>query len=77
MADFVVIGGGGHAKVVTGLLKKTGHRVLGYTDARDRGSLLGAPYLGSDAALADISARHRNVCAVVGVGKVDVKQRSY
>ncbi|HET6494054.1 MAG TPA: hexapeptide transferase, partial [Thermoleophilia bacterium] len=44
----VVIGGGGHAKVLMSLLKKLGLEILGYTDKRDRSAILGAPYLGDD-----------------------------
>jgi len=43
MDDIVVIGGGGHAKVVIAILRKVRrHRILGYTDLHDHGTLLGA-----------------------------------
>ena len=47
MDEIVVIGGGGHAKVVVSILRKLGrYRILGYTDVQDRGSLLETPYPG-------------------------------
>jgi sugar O-acyltransferase (sialic acid O-acetyltransferase NeuD family) len=71
MADFVVVGGGGHAKVVISVLKKAGHRVQGYTDRDDRGAILGAPYLGTDDSFfgEGVAPSVRN--AVIGVGKMN------
>lgn len=71
MAEIVVIGGGGHAKVLIGLLKKTGWEILGFTDTQGRGPVLGVPCLGGDAELRAIIAEHPRCSAVVGVGKVD------
>lgn len=71
MPDIVVIGGGGHAKVLISVLKKCGYSVLGYTDNLDRGSVLGVPYLGNDGALRNIAARNARCNAVIGVGKVN------
>ena len=71
MPDIVVIGGGGHAKVLISVLKKCGYSVLGYTDNLDRGPVLGAPYLGNDGVLRNITARNARCNAVIGVGKVD------
>lgn len=67
--ELVVVGGGGHAKVLMSVLKKCGYRVRGYTDREDRGSILGVPYLGKDDALSEIA----RTCgqAIVGVGKID------
>lgn len=69
--DIVVIGGGGHAKILISILNKCGYSVFGYTDNLDRGSVLGVPYLGSDGILPNIIARNARCNAVVGVGKVD------
>ena len=71
MAEIVVIGGGGHAKVLISLLKKLDWSVLGYTDEHDRGMLLGVPYLGGDGALPAILESHEGCAALIGVGKVD------
>ncbi len=71
MADAVVIGGGGHAKVLIAVLRKLGWSIVGYTDRDDRGVILGAARLGSDDALAGVLAGHPGCAALVGVGKVD------
>lgn len=70
MDEIVVIGGGGHAKVVISILRKLkSYRILGYTDIRDNGALLSVPYLGDDRELgALIDARTVN--AAIGVGQV-------
>jgi sugar O-acyltransferase (sialic acid O-acetyltransferase NeuD family) len=71
LGDIVVMGGGGHAKVLVSVLKKLSWRLIGYSDRRDAGPLLGVPWLGTDEALAGVLARHSGCSAVVGVGKVD------
>lgn len=49
MKEIIVIGGGGHAKVVISILKKLkGYKVVGYTDLKDRGIILGEEYIGTD-----------------------------
>jgi sugar O-acyltransferase (sialic acid O-acetyltransferase NeuD family) len=71
MDKIVVIGGGGHAKVLISILKKCSYEVVGYTDDYDRGSILGASYLGKDSVLKEIGKESRVSRAVVGIGKVD------
>ena len=71
MDDIVVIGGGGHAKVVIAILRKVRrHRILGYTDLHDHGTLLGARYLGPDAQLGALTSEGRQLHAVLAVGQV-------
>lgn len=73
----VVIGGGGHAKVVISILGKLKrHRILGYIDLKDNGALLGLPCLGSDRELAALAVERNEVSAVLAVGQVGLgKQR--
>ncbi len=69
--EIVVIGGGGHAKVVVSILQKLdGYRVLGYTDLKDHGPLLGIPYLGDDGGLKAIAVGSKKRNAVLAVGQV-------
>ena len=69
--EIVVIGGGGHAKVVVSILRKLKHyRILGYTDLQDRGSLLEASYLGADCELAALASRRQKLNAVLAIGQV-------
>ena len=47
--QIIVVGGGGHAKVIISMIKTLGDRTcIGYTDNVDNGSILGIPYLGND-----------------------------
>ena len=71
MSRVVVVGGGGHAKVVISVLKRSGWEVLGFTDERERGPVLTVPYLGTDAVLPGLVGVEGRCDAVVGVGKVD------
>ena len=67
----VVVGGGGHAKVVISILHKLKrYRILGYTDRQDRGSVLGIPFLGSDCELNALANGDETIAAVLGVGQV-------
>ncbi|MBI2552452.1 acetyltransferase [Candidatus Uhrbacteria bacterium] len=79
MQKIVVIGGGGHAKVVTSILKKLNtFEILGYTDRENQGPLLYLPYIGTDDVLHDIKARHGECAAVLGLGylgKDDLRER--
>lgn len=74
----VVIGGGGHAKVVISILRKLKrHRILGYTDLKDNGLVLGVSYLGSDRELAAVAAKRKKVNAVLAVGQVGLGEQRY
>ena len=67
----ILLGGGGHAKVVVSILHKLRRfSILGYTDVKNNGALLGVPYLGSDAELAKFAAEHEKLNAVLAVGQV-------
>ena len=71
MGRTVLIGGGGHAKVLLGLLNKMLVPVVGYTDPADRGTILGASWLGDDDALGRLLKTDDPCDAVMGVGKTD------
>lgn len=65
----IVLGGGGHAKVLIDVLKKAGHTPAGFTDMRTgNGSILGVPLLGDD----DIISRYNpeEVFLANGIGSV-------
>ena len=68
----VVIGGGGHAKVILSVLVRLGtFAILGYLDPKDRGPILGHPWLGDDASARQLSNDHGRLAAVLGIGKTD------
>lgn len=71
MDKIVVIGGGGHAKVVICVLKKLGYAITGYTDNHDRGTILGIPHFGNDSDLSALIEKKQCRAAILGVGKVD------
>jgi sugar O-acyltransferase (sialic acid O-acetyltransferase NeuD family) len=69
--EVVVVGGGGHAKVLIGVLHRLPFVVLGYVDPENKGAVLGAAHLGDDSALGQILRTHAACGALIGVGKVD------
>src|ERR1700722_12707264 len=76
--DIVVVGGGGHAKVVISILRKLEkYRILGYTDLKDNGALLGVAYLGPDRELDALAAGRKKLNAVLAVGQVGLGEQRY
>jgi sugar O-acyltransferase (sialic acid O-acetyltransferase NeuD family) len=72
----VVIGGGGHAKVLLHILERLpAFEVLGYLDPDDRGILLGHPRLGGDEFLPKLARKHPSLAAAIGIGKVKAESR--
>ena len=67
----VVLGGGGHAKVLISVIRKLPWTIAGYVDPRDVGPVLGVPHAGGDDVLPALLARHPGCAAAMGVGKVD------
>jgi sugar O-acyltransferase (sialic acid O-acetyltransferase NeuD family) len=73
MENIVVLGGGGHAKVLISILKKLRtYRMIGYTDLRDNGKILGVPYLGGDEILKDLKGKGRRLSAAIGIGNTSL-----
>ena len=70
MKKIIVIGGGGHAKVVISILKRVSdYEILGYTDKEDRGVILGIQYLGTDSILESKYREGIEIC-VLGIGQI-------
>ncbi|WKZ71055.1 MAG: acetyltransferase [Melioribacteraceae bacterium] len=66
----VVIGGGGHAKVIISILKKLyKYDIVGYTDLENKGEILGIPYLGNDDRLNSLYS-DGVINAVIGLGQI-------
>ena len=74
MMPIVLIGGGGHAKVVAAIIEKTGrYQIVGYTALAAGPAFRDASaYLGDDGALADLVASGRVTGAVLGIGIVNL-----
>jgi UDP-perosamine 4-acetyltransferase len=62
----ILIGGGGHGRVLLEILQRQSRDILGYTDLRDR--RLKVPYLGTDDVLNQYG--REGVCLVNGIGSV-------
>ena len=78
MEEIVAVGGGGHAKVVLGILRKLQrYHVLGYTDLNDLGHFQKAPYLGSDKELAALATSREKLQAVLAVGQVGLGKKRH
>lgn len=77
MNNIVVIGGGGHARVVISILKRLGnYNILGYTDPVNHGPLLGVDYLGGDERLESLISKNSLSDAVLGLGNaVNLERR--
>ena len=70
MEKIVIIGGGGHAKVIASLLKKhPDWNPIGYLDIIDNGYLLDLPYLGIDEVLPQLIENQKVFNAVIGIGQ--------
>jgi sugar O-acyltransferase (sialic acid O-acetyltransferase NeuD family) len=67
----VVLGGGGHAKVLISVIRKLPWTIAGYVDPHDLAPVLGVPYAGTDDALPGLLARYPGCAAALGIGKVD------
>ena len=76
MEKIIVIGGGGHAKSVIGILKKIGrYAIVGYTDSENKGNILGIPYWGTDEKFLREIKSHGIRQVVLGVGQIDSQSR--
>jgi UDP-perosamine 4-acetyltransferase len=70
MKKIVVIGGGGHAKVVISILKKTKkYEIVGFTDKDDKNKILGVDYIGNDNCLQKLYNQNVKL-AVLGIGQI-------
>jgi UDP-perosamine 4-acetyltransferase len=71
MTDILVVGGGGHAKVVIAALLGAGaYNVAGYTAANSDGPILGVPRLGDDDIITGFARARPQAAAAIGVGMV-------
>ncbi|NTU31058.1 acetyltransferase [Brevibacillus sp. HB1.1] len=66
MRGIIVIGGGGHAKVLIEILLSQAREVIGYTDFIDHGDIYGVPCLGNDSKIEHYLAE--NIVLVNGLG---------
>ena len=70
MAGWVILGGGGHARVVLQLAREAGHGVIGYTAPAAGPGGWSIPWIGTDHDLLN-RADASGLTALLGVGKMD------
>lgn len=76
MKNIVIIGGGGHAKVIISILKKLKKfRILGYTANENNGEILGVACLGDDHMLTKIIRKNVKCGAVIAIGSVELSEK--
>ncbi|MGG4451666.1 acetyltransferase [Brevibacillus porteri] len=68
MKPVILLGGGGHAKVLLDSLILQGHNILGFTDPQFQASIWGIPYLGHDEEIEKFSPK--DIALVNGIGAV-------
>ena len=78
MDNIVIIGGGGHAKVLINIIKKNNDfAITGYTDNNDCGEQLGIKYLGNDTILGELITNNKCSHAALGVGQINLNNKRY
>jgi sugar O-acyltransferase (sialic acid O-acetyltransferase NeuD family) len=76
--DVIVIGAGGHSKVVIDGLKKTGYNVVGITDLHSTNQVLGINVIGNDDVILKYSPHDVLLANGIGsVGRNDVRKRIF
>jgi len=65
MCDVIIIGAGGHAKVIADIITKCGDNVLGYLDDKDASELLNFKVIGK---VCDVEKYKGNAKFVIGIG---------
>ena len=73
--NIFIVGGGGHAKSLIAVIEKCkGFTVIGYTDIRDRGPILGVSWIGTDENWKTIQKKYKS-SAAIGIGSVDISDK--
>ena len=75
MADVILLGGGGHARVVLDALLRLGHRVVGYAAPAPEGARISLPYLGpDDEVLQRLAGAGATGALGIGMARVDERR---
>ncbi|MFQ5771927.1 MAG: acetyltransferase [bacterium] len=78
MDKIVLVGGGGHAKVIISIIKKIKkYEIYGYVDKIHNGNILGVPYIGDDDVLKELIAQQKVTKAVLCVGQISDQFKRY
>ena len=73
MEKIVVVGCGGHGRVIISILKKLEQfELVGYVDREDKGNVLGIPFLGTDEDLEKVRDGNQVTNAAIGLGSTKI-----
>lgn len=76
MKPIVVVGGGGHAKVLIGEIKRLGgFKIRGYVALEDTGKILDIPFLGTDMTLSLLISEEPDCMAAIGIGSIEPSEK--
>jgi len=76
MKPIVIVGGGGHAKVLIGEIRRLdGFDILGYVAREDAGKILNVSCLGTDEILASIIYAKPGCTAAIGIGAIEPSEK--
>ena len=77
MKKIVLIGAGGHCKVIIDIIKSTNeYQIVGITDKSTRGNLLNIPIVGDDSVLQNIYYKGVKY-AFIGIGAINIRNNIY
>lgn len=72
MKDVIIIGTGGHAKVVADIIERTGDNLIGFlTSDRDKTTFIGKPVLGCEKDYIN----YKTCCFIVAIGNTAARER--
>jgi sugar O-acyltransferase (sialic acid O-acetyltransferase NeuD family) len=66
--NIVIVGMGGHGKVVASIVRDLDYNIVGYVDIKDGGKIDDINYIGTDSELKEIKTKYNCTCAAIGVG---------
>lgn len=77
MANLIIVGGAGHAKVIADIVEKEGkHHLIGFIDEKRKGEALSYPILGTEKDLPHLLEKHQVTALVVGVGDNHIREKA-
>jgi len=71
-ADVIILGAGGHAKVIADIILKAGDHLVGFLDDFKTGEILGLPILGK---FNDILKFSNNYSFIIGIGSNQIRKQ--
>ena len=77
MANLIIVGAAGHAKVIADIVNKEGkHRLIGFIDEKLEGEGLGYPIWGQETDLPQLIEKHQITALVIGIGDNHIREKA-